>query len=90
MSDDQLLRLAEDIEAGQVFTMGHLPLSDRHLITSIFSDVTSFNGRGLIYQYWDKAIEGVAINDYPIFAESCILSSQDIIRTFTLLYSGGK
>ena len=89
MTDEDLLQLAHDIEDGRVFTMGHIPMKDRELITSIFSDVNAFDG-GLIYQYRDKAMEGITISDYPLFSESCILSSEDVIRTFTLLFSGGS
>lgn len=90
MTDADLLQLADDIEGGKVFTMGHIPMSDREMITGIFSDVDSFESGGLIYQYLDKATEGITLNDYPIFADSQILSSKDIIRTFTLLFTGGK
>jgi hypothetical protein len=90
MSNAELLELADDIESGKVFTMGHIPMADREMITGIFSDVDSFERGGLIYQYFDKAIEGITLNDYPIFAESQILSHKDIIRTFTLLFTRGK
>ena len=88
-TDMELIQLAQDIENGKVFTMGHIPMKDRDLITSIFSDVNNFQG-GLIYQYLDEAIEGITLNDYPLFSESCVLSSEDVIRTFTLLFSGGS
>lgn len=88
-TDEELIQLAHDIEGGKVFTMGHIPMKDRDLITSIFSDVNAFDG-GLVYQYLDKAIEGITLSDYPLFNESCILSSEDVIRTFTLLFSGGS
>jgi len=74
----ELIQLAQDIEDGKVFTMGHIPMKDRDLITSIFSDVNN------------EAIEGITLNDYPLFSESCVLSSEDVIRTFTLLFSGGS
>tara|TARA_R100000005_G_C4997217_1_gene203957 strand:- start:1956 stop:2240 length:285 start_codon:yes stop_codon:yes gene_type:complete len=87
-TDEELLQLAQDIEDGKVFTMGHIPMKDRDLITSIFSDVENFEG-GLIYQYYDEALEGIYLTDYPIFSHSCQLTSEEVIRTFTLLYSKG-
>ena len=90
MSDEELMQLARDIEAGKVFTMGHIPMSDRDMITSVFPDVKSFQSAGLVYQYFDKAVKGITLNDYPIFSESCVLSSQDVIRTFTLLFTKGR
>ena len=65
-TDEELLQLAQDIEA----------------------DVENFEG-GLIYQYYDKALEGIYLTDYPIFSHSCQLTSEEVIRTFTLLYSKG-
>tara|TARA_R110002020_G_scaffold16145_2_gene57221 strand:- start:1254 stop:1538 length:285 start_codon:yes stop_codon:yes gene_type:complete len=87
-TDEELLQLAQDIEVGKVFTMGHIPMKDRDLITSIFSDVQTFDG-GLIYQYYEEALQGIYINDYPIFSHSCQITSEEVIRTFTLLYSKG-
>jgi|TARA_R110000751_G_scaffold100335_3_gene194277 hypothetical protein len=88
MTDEELIALARDIEAGQVFTMGEVPLSDQEFLPNIFSDVRSFE-EGLLYQYRDKAIEGVNLNGYPIFEESHVLSSEQVVRTFILLFSGG-
>ncbi|MHA1169586.1 MAG: hypothetical protein ACTSRU_17300 [Candidatus Hodarchaeales archaeon] len=89
MTDEELIALARDIEAGQVFTMGEVSLSDRAFLPDIFSDIGSFEG-GLLYQYRDKAIEGVNLNGYPIFEESCVLSSEQVVQTFILLFSGGE
>jgi len=91
LNDGELIQLAKDIEEGLVFTTGTVPLKNQELLSHIFSDVTATslknNDIGLIYQYRDKAVAGVRIKGYPIFKESLLLSKEQVIKTFVLLFS---
>jgi hypothetical protein len=94
LNDAELLMLAKDIEAGVVFTAGAVPLDDQEMLPQIFSDMTQEDSEkedmGLIYQYADKATEGVRVNDYPIFEESLWLNREQVVRTMTLLFSNAR
>ena len=94
LTDAQLLTLAQDIEEGLVFTAGAVPLDDQEMLPQIFADMTQEDTEkkevGLIYQYEDKAIQGVRLNDYPIFEESLWLNREQVVRTMTLLFSNAR
>jgi len=94
LNDMELLTLARDIEDGVVFTAGAVPLVDQEMLPQIFSDMTQKDTDkeqvGLIYQYADKAVDGVKVNDYPIFEDSLWLSREQVVRTMTLLFSNAR
>jgi hypothetical protein len=94
LTDAQLLTLAQDIEEGLVFTAGAVPLDDQEMLPQIFADMTQEDTEkkevGLIYQYEDKAIQGVRLNDYPIFEDSLWLNREQVVRTMTLLFSNAR
>ena len=94
LTDAELLILAQDIEEGLVFTAGAVPLDDQEMLPQIFADMTQEDTEkkevALIYQYEDKAIQGVRLNDYPIFEDSLWLNREQVVRTMTLLFSNAR
>jgi len=87
MTNQELVKIAEDIHAGRIFTDRHIPSGDRQgMVPLIFLPIALADAKmekrirkdkpALVYEYLDKAGPR-GINGYPIFMSCRFLTKED-------------
>lgn len=85
-TEQELRKLAMDIKAGAVFTSGHIPQGEEHMMSSVFMPLAFMNEEqhknllekkpGMIYEHLSKAGER-SVNGYPIFMSFEIVTEEE-------------